>query len=55
MYVAFTCDTVIIRGFEPLMLEVGDWAYERLLLAGATNTPSSLLARSSLTQRLWPT
>ena len=29
------------------MLEEGDWAYERLLLSGAMNAPSSLLSRDS--------
>ena len=32
----------IISRHDPLMLEVGYWAYERLLLAGAMNAPSSL-------------
>ena len=37
--------TAVIRECEPLMLEEGDWAYERLLLSGAMNAPSSLLGR----------
>ena len=37
----------VIREREPLMLEEGDWAYERLLLSGAMNAPSSLLSRDS--------
>ena len=35
-------DTALTSGPDPLMQEVGFWAYERLLLAGATNAPSSL-------------
>ena len=35
-------DTALTSGPDPLMQEVGYWAYERLLLAGAKNAPSSL-------------
>ena len=35
-------DTALTSGPDPLMQEVGFWAYERLLLTGATNAPSSL-------------
>ena len=35
-------DTALTSGPDPLMQEVGFWAYERLLLVGATNAPSSL-------------
>ena len=33
---------LVFTGLDPLMQEVGFWAYERLLLTGATNAPFSL-------------